>query len=274
MPPVIRYKTDRRSDGTNVTLRFPPTLHVALHRMVPFLGGEGKQYFLVNNPSKQYLFAYNFVQIAQIRLVYSPYWTIMTRLKWSHAMMPEIEKQFSAAVDVIRQTGEQMAPSLVQAAEMIVSALREGGRVFTFGNGGSAADAQHIAAELVGRFKRDRAAFAAEALTTDTSAMTAIANDFGFDTIFARQLEGKGRVGDVAIGISTSGNSPNVLAGLAQARAMGMKTIAMTGAAGGEATILADVLLASASDDTPRIQEAHQVMYHLLCDLTEAAMVD
>ena len=189
-------------------------------------------------------------------------------------MTPDIAQQFEASAEVIRQTGEQMASSLLEAADLIVSALRAGGRVFTFGNGGSAADAQHIAAEFVGRFKRDRQAFAAESLTTDTSAMTAIANDFGFDTIFARQLEGKGRAGDVAIGISTSGNSPNVLAGLAQARAMGMKTIAMTGAAGGEATILADVLLASASDDTPRIQEAHQVMYHLLCDLTEAAMVD
>jgi D-sedoheptulose 7-phosphate isomerase len=189
-------------------------------------------------------------------------------------MSAEITRQFEAAAEAIRLTGASCADSLDRAVRLTVATLRAGGRVLVFGNGGSAADAQHIAAELVGRFKRNRQAFAAEALTTDTSAMTAIANDFGFETIFARQVEGKGRAGDLAIGISTSGNSPNVIAGLEQAKSMGLATIAMTGAGGGQAAKLADVLLASASEDTPRIQEAHQVMYHILCDLTEAAMAE
>jgi D-sedoheptulose 7-phosphate isomerase len=189
-------------------------------------------------------------------------------------MSTEITRQFDLAVNAIRDTGAQMAEPLARAVELTVATLRAGGCVFVFGNGGSAADAQHIAAELVGRFKRNRNGFASEALTTDTSAITAIANDFGFDTIFARQLEGKGRTGDLAIGISTSGNSPNVVAGLEQAKVMGMKTIAMTGKAGGACASLADVLLAASSDDTPHIQEAHQVMYHILCDLTEAELAE
>ena len=175
---------------------------------------------------------------------------------------------------VITLTGQRLAERIAEAANVIIASLRDGGNLFVFGNGGSAADAQHIAGELVGRFRRDRQAFRAEALTTDASVLTAIANDFGFEAVFAHQLAGKGASGDVAVGLSTSGNSANVVAALTTARKMGLKTIAMTGADGGQCAALADVLLDAPSTDVPRIQEAHAVIYHALCELVEAAMTD
>ncbi len=188
-------------------------------------------------------------------------------------MNDDIQQLFDQSADLIRRSGVQLADRISQAADIVVAAFQSGGGVFVFGNGGSAADAQHIAAELVGRFRRQRQALRAEALTTDTSAITAIANDFGFDNIFARQLAGKGAAGDVAIAISTSGNSPNILAGLATAKELGIKSIVLTGRGGGKCAPLADVLLDVPSTDTPRIQETHEVIYHVLCELVESAMV-
>jgi D-sedoheptulose 7-phosphate isomerase len=160
------------------------------------------------------------------------------------------------------------AAAVVAAAGAIATALRDGRTVLTFGNGGSAADAQHLAAELVGRYERDRQGWPAIALTTDTSALTAIGNDYGFDRIFARQIEALGRSGDVAIGISTSGNSPNVLRGLETAKARGLVTIAVTGS-GGQAGMLAAHHIAVDEARTARVQEVHATVLHVICELVE-----
>jgi phosphoheptose isomerase len=163
---------------------------------------------------------------------------------------------------------------IVAAADAIVEALNKGGTLLVFGNGGSAADAQHVAAELVGRFERERQALAAVALTTDTSVLTSVANDYAFDRVFVRQIEALGRAGDVALGISTSGGSPNVLAGLVAARARGMTTIALTGRDGGEVGRAADVHVNVPSDSTPRVQEVHRTILHVMCDLVETAVIE
>lgn len=191
------------------------------------------------------------------------------------AMLDTIHQRFDESMAVLAATGEQLAGALAEAVEIVIEAFRGGGGVFVFGNGGSAADAQHIAGELVGRYLVDRPGLRAVALSTDTSVITAVANDYGFERIFARQIEALARVGDVAVAISTSGNSANVLAGLEQARRIGMKTICFTGPGGGRCADLSDVLLAvpSAGQPTPRIQEAHLVLYHTLCELVEAAIV-
>ncbi len=160
------------------------------------------------------------------------------------------------------------ADSVVAAATAIAAALTGGRTVFAFGNGGSAADAQHFTAELVGRFERERKAWPAIALTTDTSALTAIGNDYGFDRVFARQIEALGRPGDVAIGISTSGNSPNVLRGLETAKAGGLVTIALTGR-GGEAGAIAAHHIAVDEARTSRVQEVHATVLHVICELVE-----
>lgn len=186
--------------------------------------------------------------------------------------LDNVTRCFDESLDVIGRAGERLADRIVAAVGMLVGSLRADGGVYVFGNGGSAADAQHIAGELLGRFLVDRKPFRAETLTADTSTMTAISNDFGFEHVFARQLEGKGRAGDVAWGISTSGNSANVVAALDVARRMQMKTIAMTGDGGGQCAALADVLLDVPSNSTPRIQEAHVVIYHAICQQVEAAM--
>jgi D-sedoheptulose 7-phosphate isomerase len=141
--------------------------------------------------------------------------------------------------------------------------------VLVFGNGGSASDAQHFAAELVGRFTRERRALAAVALTTDTSILTALANDYAFDRVFARQVEALGRPGDVALGISTSGASANVVAGLEAARAGGLVTVALTGRDGGAAGAAADIHVNVASPSTARVQEVHRTLLHALCELIE-----
>ena len=160
------------------------------------------------------------------------------------------------------------AASVVAAATAIASALRAGRAVLTFGNGGSAADAQHFAAEMVGRYERDRQAWPAIALTTDTSALTAVGNDYGFDRVFARQIEALGRAGDVAMAISTSGNSPNVLRGLEAANARGLVTVALTGR-GGEAGRIATHHIAVDEPRTSRVQEVHATVLHVICELVE-----
>lgn len=189
-------------------------------------------------------------------------------------MLDLIHKRFDEALAVIAGCKESLAPRLAQAAAMIVASSRAGGGAFIFGNGGSAADAQHIAGELVGRFLKNRRPYRAQALTTDTSILTAVGNDFGFDTIFVRQLQAAARPGDVAIALSTSGNSANVTAALEHARKNAIKTIAFTGQGGGQCAQLADVLLSAPAELSPRIQEAHAVMYHILCELVEQALAE
>jgi D-sedoheptulose 7-phosphate isomerase len=171
----------------------------------------------------------------------------------------------------VKQALLEQADVIAAMADVVAQALRAGGSLLTFGNGGSAADAQHIAAELSGRFARDRAALPAEALTVNTSALTAIANDFGYDEVFRRQLQGRAREGDVALGISTSGNSRSVLLALEEARERGLSTLGMTGASGGELRrrALCDHLLTVPSDDTARIQECHILAGHLICEWAE-----
>jgi len=158
-------------------------------------------------------------------------------------------------------------------AAAIISALRSGNKILLIGNGGSAADAQHIAAEIIGRYKQDRPAYAAIALTTDTSALTAIANDYGFEQVFARQVEGLGARGDVLLALSTSGRSPNVLAALRSARERGLVTIGFTGSKGEALGALCDHLFVSPSDDTPVVQQIHLSVAHGICDAIEQTMM-
>jgi len=160
------------------------------------------------------------------------------------------------------------AAAIVRAADAVVTALRQGRKVLAFGNGGSAADAQHFVAELVGRYEVERRAWPAIALSTDTSVLTAIGNDYGFDRVFARQVEAHGQAGDVALGITTSGRSPNVLRGLETANARGLVTIALTGQ-GGEAGQMATIHLGVDEGRASRVQEVHITMLHILCELVE-----
>lgn len=157
-------------------------------------------------------------------------------------------------------------------ANAIIAALQAGHQIFLIGNGGSAADAQHIAAEIVGRYKKERAGWAAVALTTDTSALTSIANDYGFEQIFTRQIEALGQRGDVLIALSTSGRSPNILGALAFARGRGLVTVGCTGITGEPMRACCDHLLVSPSDDTPIIQQIHMAALHGICDAVERAL--
>jgi D-sedoheptulose 7-phosphate isomerase len=168
---------------------------------------------------------------------------------------------------------EALAAAIVEAATVCWTALAADRRVLVFGNGGSAAEAQHFAAELSGRFARERRALPALALTTDSSVLTAVANDYGFERVFGRQVEAFGRPGDVAVGISTSGLSPNVVDGLRTARAHGLTTIAVAGASAADMAPHADLVLAVAGPSTARIQEGHLTVLHVICDLVESALV-
>ena len=160
------------------------------------------------------------------------------------------------------------------AATLIADSLRAGGKLLVFGNGGSAADATHIAAEFVGRFLVDRRALPALSLSDNASAVTAISNDYGFERVFARQLEAIAAPHDVALAISTSGGSPNVLAAVAAARELGIATIGLTGAGGGALRDAVDILIAVPSDATPRIQEVHILAWHMICELVEEAIAN
>jgi len=160
-----------------------------------------------------------------------------------------------------------------EIAAAVIAALRSGNKLLIIGNGGSAADAQHIAAEIVGRYKQDRPAYAAIALTTDTSALTAIANDYGFEQVFARQVEGLGGRGDVLLALSTSGRSPNILAALRTARQHGLVTVGFTGSKGEALRSLCDHLLVAPSDDTPVVQQIHLVVAHGICDEIEQTLM-
>lgn len=160
-----------------------------------------------------------------------------------------------------------------KVAAVIIGALRSGNRLLIIGNGGSAADAQHIAAEIMGRYKKERPAYAAVALTTDTSALTAIGNDYSFERVFARQVEGLGRRGDVLMALSTSGRSPNILAALRTARERGLVTIGFTGSNGEALRTACDYLLVAPSDDTPVIQQVYMAFAHGICDEIEQGMM-
>ncbi len=180
-----------------------------------------------------------------------------------------IDEAFAETVAVHDGARRANQAALPAAAAALSAALRSGRKVLVCGNGGSAADAQHLAAELVGRFAGERPAWPALALTTDTSVLTAVANDYGFDRVFARQVEAHGQAGDVLVAISTSGASANVLRAVEAARARGLVTIGLTGRDGGKLGRLADVHLHVPSSSTPRIQEAHATLLHVLCELVE-----
>src|SRR5262245_24439641 len=164
---------------------------------------------------------------------------------------------------------DESAPLLVEVGQRLLESLRGGGKVLVFGNGGSAADAQHFAGELVGRFRSERPGLPAIALTTDPSVITAIGNDMGYDAVFRRQVEAHGRAGDVAIGISTSGRSPNVVEALSLARRRGLLTVGMTGGGGGRLGGLVHYLIDVPHHDTARIQEVHAMVVHVLCQFVE-----
>lgn len=186
----------------------------------------------------------------------------------NEAIQGLIAQRFSDHLDVFGQTMEQMEV-ISDIAERCRATLTAGQKILFCGNGGSAADAQHLAAELIGRFQKERRSLAAVALTTDTSILTAVANDYGYEEVFARQVEGLGRSGDVLIGISTSGNSKNVVKAVEKARDIGMHTIAFTGEGGGKLSSLCDITLAVPSKVTARIQEMHILVGHIICELVE-----
>jgi D-sedoheptulose 7-phosphate isomerase len=184
------------------------------------------------------------------------------------------ESRIVAEIDTILggfQKLRALAPEIAAAGRILTAAIQGGGTVMFCGNGGSAADAQHLAAELSGRFLRDRKALAGLALTTDTSALTAIGNDFGFEHVFSRQLSGLGRAGDALVAISTSGNSPNVLEAVKAARAIGIKVVGFTGAKGGTLADVADICIRAPADRTDHIQEMHIAVGHMLCGIVENA---
>ncbi len=199
--------------------------------------------------------------------------SITTPTAEAKTALQDFEKKIRAmadeSLDAKRRFFEQSSRDVARAARMIIESMREGGKLMIFGNGGSAADAQHIAAELAFKMGRERAALPALALTTDTSLLTAISNDRSFDFIFARQIQAIGRKGDIALAISTSGASPNVIEAVKHARAMEIGTIGLLGAGGGNVAELVDLPLIVPHKDTPRIQEVHIAAGHIICQLIE-----
>ena len=190
-------------------------------------------------------------------------------------MQDRVLDHFRESIDT-KQRAEALAPAIVRAAQAMSVSLSNDGKVLSCGNGGSAADAQHFSGELLGRFERERAGLAAVALTTDTSTLTAVANDYAFDDIFAKQVVALGRRGDVLLAISTSGNSPNVLRAIHAAHEAGMTIVALTGRDGGdiaEALAPDDIEIRAPSERTCRIQETHILVIHCICDLIDAQML-
>ena len=186
-----------------------------------------------------------------------------------------IKQHFAASIEAKQRTLDTMGSRIVQAAELLAEHLRQGHKILVCGNGGSAADAQHFAAELVNRFEIERPGLPAIALTTDSSALTSIANDYAFEAVFARQVRALGRPGDVLLAISTSGNSPNILTAITAARELGLSTVALTGRDGGRmagALGEGDIELRVNATVTARIQEVHILMIHCLCDLVDARL--
>ena len=182
------------------------------------------------------------------------------------------DRLLAATIAAHERMRRQDPEALLAAVAAVADAVRRGGKLLVFGNGGSAADAQHLAAELVGRLERERVAIAAVALSTDTSILTAVANDFGFERVFARQIEALGSRGDVAVALSTSGDSKNVLAAVAAARERGLTVIALTGRDGGLLGRRADIHVNVPDADTARAQEVHRTLLHILCELVETEL--
>ena len=180
----------------------------------------------------------------------------------------------SAGVKQAMLADDQLLSRLEQVSNLFIKCFQKSGKVLFCGNGGSAADAQHIAAELSGRYKLDRKPLFAEALHVNSSFMTAVANDYAYDEVYARMVEAAGRTGDILVAISTSGNSSNVIKAIQRAKGAGMTVVGMTGSTGGEMKDLCDVLLNVPSTNTPRIQEAHILMGHIICELTEKGLFD
>lgn len=180
-----------------------------------------------------------------------------------------IQKRFKESAEVKARFLRENLPKLLESIKLVSHAFEAGNKLFFFGNGGSAADAQHIVAEFVNRYIMDRPPLPALALTTDTSVLTSVSNDMAFIDIFSRQIKALGKEGDVAVGISTSGNSANVIKAFEVAKEMGMKTIAFTGNDGGILAKLSDIALIVSSNSTPRIQETHILVGHLLCEMVE-----
>jgi D-sedoheptulose 7-phosphate isomerase len=178
----------------------------------------------------------------------------------------------SIATKQLLLNNSEVVSTIARVSELLIEAVANGNKLLLFGNGGSAADAQHIAAEFVGRFAFDRPALPALALSVNTSCVTAIGNDYGFDQVFARQVEALGRAGDVAIGISTSGNSPNVISGIDAARKLGLFTVAFAGCTGGKLKDVVDYCICAPSTETPRIQECHILFGHVISELVEQAI--
>lgn len=184
-------------------------------------------------------------------------------------MNDEIKTIFAAHSRVMAEVERQLAGQIAAVVDLLADALERGRKVLVMGNGGSAADAQHFAAEIVGRFRLERRALPAIALSTDTSILTAVGNDYGFDQIFRRQVEAHAEAGDVVIGISTSGSSNNVYGALLLARDRGCRTVGLLGRDGGTIAALADIPLTIPAEETPRIQEAHVTIIHIICELVE-----
>jgi D-sedoheptulose 7-phosphate isomerase len=184
-----------------------------------------------------------------------------------------ILEEIAENASVTAKLTDSCSGQIIEAVNVILSCLRAGGKLIAFGNGGSAAEAEHLVTELVGRYRTDRQALAAVALSTDSTSITAIGNDYGFDHIFSRQLQAIARAGDVALAISTSGNSPNVLCAVESASASGLTTVGLTGETGGKLRNAVQVCICVPSDSTPRIQEAHTLIVHMLCGMVEQAFV-
>jgi len=187
-------------------------------------------------------------------------------------MISEITLQLASHREVIARVEQELTPLIAEMVELMVDTFQRGGKVLVMGNGGSAADAQHFVAEIVGRFKMERRGLPALALSTDTSILTAIGNDYGFDRIFSRQVEALAATGDLVIGISTSGNSPNVLLALQLARETGCRTVGLLGKDGGSIKNVCDLALIVPTNDTPRVQEVHITIIHIVCDLLEKTL--
>jgi len=184
-------------------------------------------------------------------------------------MKERIEQIFKESIEIKEQSLSANIDHIIEAIECISKALKENHKLLFFGNGGSAADSQHIAAEFIGRFQKERLALPAIALTTDTSVLTALSNDYGYDAVFARQIEGLGQAGDVAFGISTSGNSKNVIEGIKKAKDKELVTITLTGCDGGDLSKLSDISIIVPSQVTARIQESHICIAHTICEIVE-----
>lgn len=189
-------------------------------------------------------------------------------------MEEKIKAILNESIAVKKKLREDSIGPVIKLVELALTCLKNGGKIILFGNGGSAADAQHIAAELVGRFTEERKALAAIALSCNSSNITSISNDYDFKQVFARQIEALGQKGDLAIGISTSGSSLNVLAGVACAKKMGLQTAALTGKEGNKLAKEVDLSVCVPSNNTARIQEAHITIGHIICELTEKAFLD